>query len=348
MWSTNIRPEELHAAHTTKFLSSTSLLRISCCASESNMVLGLSLRVSWICLLLFSSGAAFPASKEDYKYPYIINWGSSGVPAPGSNLNSEGSQPSLASLQDDSDLQLASSASGNKPASSVAAGSSPSYKPNRFTYDSSSSEPSTPEVPSQTDGYVSPPVRPRSPPSTGTKTDSFALQPLPVAGSSGNSNMGSDVVAPQFPYPSGLAYPAGNMATLDSQESPVRYVAAATYDLWEGPQYGNPSTAGSLPWLAQPASGADSWLYNPSNWMPSPASRELSVFDPSVKMPQSLSEGAFLPRSSYIIQSRNGYRRASKVYSNTKYSPQSLDPPVFPSKPVKAPRRSPPASFTKG
>ncbi|XP_034534187.1 pro-resilin-like isoform X2 [Notolabrus celidotus] len=34
------------------------------------MLHALSLRVSWICLLLFSSGACFPATKDDYQYPY--------------------------------------------------------------------------------------------------------------------------------------------------------------------------------------------------------------------------------------------------------------------------------------
>ncbi|CAK6983277.1 nuclear pore complex protein NUP98A-like [Scomber scombrus] len=63
------------------------------------MVLGLSLRVSWICLLLFSSGACFPAT-GDYKYPYM---------APRSNLQSEGSF-----------ANQASSPTGNQSPSSMA------------------------------------------------------------------------------------------------------------------------------------------------------------------------------------------------------------------------------------
>ncbi|XP_049419309.1 uncharacterized protein LOC125880667 isoform X1 [Epinephelus fuscoguttatus] len=169
------------------------------------MMYGLSLRVSWICLLLFSSGACFPATKGDYRYPYT--WSSGGGSAPGSNLQSGGSRPPLVNLQYQPSVsyqqpqaapQQASSSTGNQSPSSVgapsaSAASSPSYEPNWFTvmYDSSSNKPaSAPEVPSQGVGYVSPNRLP-PPTDTGKKTPSFSVQPQSAAATSGNINMGS-------------------------------------------------------------------------------------------------------------------------------------------------------------
>ncbi len=257
----------------------------------------------------------------------------------------------------------------------MAAGSSPSYEPNRFivTYDPSSNKPSSaPAVPSQNAGYVSPPVGPAG---TGKKAPSFSVQPQPV-GTSINSNLGSSAAAfspvyeaSPFPLTSGSAYPAGaagNTATrydsgygwaryagtptaYDSGAGPARYAAApASWDFGDGPvPYGNPSSPG-LPWDAQPAGGAYGSLYDASSWMPSRSFPDFSAWDANGEMPQGVSETSPLPPSSYIIQSSNGYQRAREVLSHTKYSPEYPEPPVFAYRANKAPSQSPPLTGSKG
>ncbi|XP_067433188.1 uncharacterized protein [Thunnus thynnus] len=173
------------------------------------MALGLSLRVSWICLL-FSSGACFPATKGDYKYPYTATWLSAGGSAPGSsNLQSGGSHAPLVSQQHAPSanlqqpavsVQQASSPTGSQSPSSLGA---PSSMANSFLvrYDSSAAV-----APSSGAGYVSPPV------GTGTKTPSFSVQRQPAVGSSGTSNTGS--YSPVYEAPSlSSVYPAGNAGT---------------------------------------------------------------------------------------------------------------------------------------
>ncbi|XP_030256812.1 uncharacterized protein LOC115571504 [Sparus aurata] len=259
--------------------TSSRLLKVKLLLSDSNMALGLFGRLSWICVL-FSSGACFPATKGDYRYPYTATWGSAGGPAPGSNLQSEGSR--------------------------------------------------SPEVSSLSLGYVSPPV------GTGKKTPSFSAQLQPVAGTSGGSNLGPVYEAPQ----SGFAYPAGNTATAYSSGPSSGYnVAPLPYD-----NSGSPG----LPWVGQPAGGADASFYDPSNWMPSRPFPDLSVWDSGDQMSQGASETSPLPPSSYIVQSRNGYLRAREVLSHTNYSPEYPQPPGYPSKAVKAPSGSPPATGPKG
>ncbi|XP_049419310.1 uncharacterized protein LOC125880667 isoform X2 [Epinephelus fuscoguttatus] len=346
------------------------------------MMYGLSLRVSWICLLLFSSGACFPATKGDYRYPYT--WSSGGGSAPGSNLQSGGSRPPLVNLQYQPSVsyqqpqaapQQASSSTGNQSPSSVgapsaSAASSPSYEPNWFTvmYDSSSNKPaSAPEVPSQGVGYVSPNRLP-PPTDTGKKTPSFSVQPQSAAATSGNINMGSGGAASGPVYGAAPAYPAAGY--MDFGDGPVPYIGAPAASSFAGfYAYGAPaasSSAGSyaygapvaynsgggdsspgLPWSMQPAGGADSSFSDPSTWMPSRDFPDFSVWDSNAEMPQSMSETSPLPPSSYIIQSRNGYQRAQEFLSHTKYSPEYPEPPVFAAE-TEAPGMSPPEAGPKG
>ncbi|XP_031171591.1 nuclear envelope pore membrane protein POM 121-like [Sander lucioperca] len=209
------------------------------------MVYGLSLRVSWISLLLFSNSACFPAPK-DYRYAYTATWGSGGGTAPESNIQSKGSRPPLVNLQygpsanyqhPEADPQQASSPTGNQSPSrvrapSVAAGLSPSYEPNSFivSYDSSSNKPAS--TLSQDAGYFSPTARPLLPTGTRKKTPSFSVQSQYVAGTSGNANMDSSESASDPVYQASPAYPAGGDmdTTLDFGAGPVPYNGApATY-----------------------------------------------------------------------------------------------------------------------
>ncbi|XP_054454934.1 mucin-19-like [Anoplopoma fimbria] len=209
------------------------------------MVSGLSSWVSWICLLLFSSGASFPVTKRDY--PYTATWGFSGRSAPGSDVQSESLRPPLVNLQygpsanyqQGADPQQASSPTGNQSPSSlgapsVAAGSTPSYEPNQFIVspDSSSNKPaSAPETSAWVSGYGSRTAPP--PPASGTgKTPSFSVRPRSLTGTSGNSNVASSSAAsgpvrgaPPFPLPGLLYAAAGNKApTLDFGDGPVPYI----------------------------------------------------------------------------------------------------------------------------
>ncbi|XP_073346125.1 uncharacterized protein [Pagrus major] len=311
--------------------TSSRLLKINLLLSDSNMALGLFGRLSWICVL-FSSAACFPATKGDYRYPYTATWGSAGGPAPGgpapgSNLQSEGSRPPLVSLQREAAPQQASYPAANQSPSSAAAGSWQSFEPSRYVVTSGSR---SPEASSLSAGYVSPPV------GTGKKTPSFSVQPRPVAGTSGESDLGSVYEAPR----SGFAYPAGNTAAAyDSGPSSGYNVAPVSY--------ANAGPPG-LPWVEQPAGGADASFYDPSDWMPSRPFPDLSVWASGDQSPQSASETSPVPPSSYIVQSRNGYQRAREVLSHTQYSPEYPEPPVSPFRAVKAPSKSPRVTGPKG
>ncbi|XP_039990369.1 paternally-expressed gene 3 protein-like [Xiphias gladius] len=330
------------------------------------MVLGLSLRVSWICMLLFSSGACFPATKGDYKYPYTATWSASSGPG-SSNLQSGGSRHPLVSLQHEPSAksqqpevapQQPSFETGNQfpsrvGAPSVAAVSSLNYEPNRFivSYDSSSDKSaSAPEVPSQGAGYISPPVG-------AGKTPSFSVQPQPVSSTSGEPNVGSYRVTSSPVYEASpvlsFAYPANNAGKMPTSfgfgDGPVPYANEPTsFGFGDGPvpyaneptslgfgdgpvPYGYPSGAGSPSWDEQPAGEAYASAYGPSSWVPSRPFPDFSAWDSNAEEPQSTSETSPLPPSSYIIQSRNGYQRAREVLSHTKYSPEYPQPPIVPS-----------------
>ncbi|XP_051273032.1 uncharacterized protein LOC127373011 [Dicentrarchus labrax] len=277
------------------------------------MALGLALRVSWICLLL-SSGACFPATKGDYRYPYTPTWGSSGRPDPRSKPLSERSrlplQPQAAPYQAGTGNQFPSSLG----AAVGAAGSSQSYEPNRFivTYDSSSNKPS--------------------------RAPSFSVQHRPAAGPGGNTN----VAASSPVYSASFAYPAETAGTMAASSSlgagPGPYAAApATYPSYRPDPYAyvNPAVPGV-------AGGADSSFYDPSKWMPSSGFPDFSVWETdNQEMPQSVSDPFDVPPPP-IIQSWNGYQRAREDLSHTKYSLDYYDPPAFPLEAAKAPSKNPP------
>ncbi|KAE8283762.1 hypothetical protein D5F01_LYC17082 [Larimichthys crocea] len=312
-------------------------------------MLGLSLRVSWICLLLFSSAACFPATKGDYRYPYTVSSSDSSGSAHGSNPQPDHSRRPLVSLQHEA------ASSGSQSPSSVgapivAAGSSQSYEPNK-----PSSAPAGSDVPAYRPAHEASSFVTFADPAGHTAT-SFNFGPAPY-------DAGADLVdepvpyaTPEAAYPyaaagspspswfsSGFADPAGHTATTFRMDGPVPYAPAADLGDASVPYpYGSPG----LPWDEQPAGGADASFSDPSNWMPSRAFPDFNAWDSDSAMPyggmqQGPSETSPLPPSSYIIQSSNGYQRAREVLSHTKYSPEYPAPPVMPFRAPEAPRKSP-------
>ncbi|XP_034534194.1 apomucin-like [Notolabrus celidotus] len=126
------------------------------------MLHALSLRVSWICLLLFSSGACFPATKDEYQYPYAAV--SSDGPSPRSGAP-EGSRAPLISLQPQQAAVQEPAAAQQAPAAAATSYASPSYQPNSFVVNSASRPARNP----QGSGHVS-----------------FSAQSQPGAGSAGH------------------------------------------------------------------------------------------------------------------------------------------------------------------
>ncbi|KAM7370338.1 hypothetical protein PAMP_009894 [Pampus punctatissimus] len=268
------------------------------------MVLRLSLRVSWICLLLINSAACFPATKEDYKYPYTATWLANSGPAPRSlNVPSGGlfphHKPSANLQQPAAPVQQAGSPTSSQSSSNLATGSSPSYQPNTFlvAYDSRA------PVVSSGAGHVSPPV------STEKKSPSSPVQTQPADGIS----------------------------------LPPRPVSDFRVGYGDGPVvHRNPFADSSLDWgslpeghVASPSAGSAN---EPSVWIPSRPFPDFSVWDSAQEMPEGVShKRPPLPPSSYIIQSRNGYQRARKTFSHMKYSPEFPQLPAFGSKTVFVP-----------
>ncbi|XP_042364604.1 leucine-rich repeat extensin-like protein 5 [Plectropomus leopardus] len=345
----------------------------------SNMVDGLSLRVSWICVLLFSSAASFPATKGDYRYPYT--WRSGGGSAPGSDLQSEGSGL-LVKLQYEPEAapKKSSSPTGNQTPSSAAADSSP----NRFTVTFDSSGPGSA---SQSAGYVSPPLPP-PPPGPGKKAPGSSAGPQSAAW---NTFPALDFGDGPVPYIGGPPPSAGSLSAADDgrDDGPVFYGGAGAASQSAGyvspprpppppgpgkkapgssagPQSAAWASAsdGSSPYAAAP-SAADSadedsvpglpWASfpEPSSWMPSRDFPDFSVWDSNAEMQRSDAASNTSPElpSSYIVQSRNGYQRMHEFLSHTKYDPEYAAPPppqVFDSEPVEAPYWSPPETGSKG
>ncbi|KAM7381076.1 hypothetical protein PAMA_012082 [Pampus argenteus] len=253
------------------------------------MVLRLSLRVSWICLLLISSAACFPATKEDYRYPYTATWlANSGLAPRSLNVPSVGllphHKPSADLQQPAAPVQQAGSHVGSQSSSSLATGSSPSYQPNTFlvAYDSRA-----PVVPSGAE-HVSSPV------GTEKKSPSSPVQPQPADG----------IWMPPRPV-SNFRVGYGDGSAL----------------------LGSPFADSSLDWGSLPeglvASPSAGLVNGPSVWMPSRPFPDFGVLDSAQEMLEGVNqERPPLPPSSYIIQSRNGYQRARETFSHMKYSPE--------------------------
>ncbi|KAF0025938.1 hypothetical protein F2P81_022819 [Scophthalmus maximus] len=290
---------------------------------------GLSLRVSWTCLLLISSAVGFPA-KEGYRYPYAATWSSSGGPG--------ASRPPLASLLQESfagDQQLeAASQQSSSPSSEAApVAYSPGYVPYGFimSYGSSSEEPSSaPEVPVQSPGYVGVPLV------SWEETPSLFVPPQPSSGSSEHNNMASTREASSPKSEASQFVPLGVSDPSSIAHAFERYSRVASAP------YGNPSTAGSAP-EEQPEGRPSSSMYDLRERLASPDFPDFSFFDRTVEAPQG--ETSPLPPSSYIIQSRNGFLQAREVLSHMKYSPWYPQPPVFP---YDAPSKLPPMTGPKG
>ncbi|XP_059180085.1 uncharacterized protein LOC131959017 isoform X2 [Centropristis striata] len=316
-----------------------------------------SLRVSWICVLLFSSAYCFP-KPEDHTAPR----GFSGDAAPRTSPLFPGSQAALMDQQYGQSAgyqqpsQQPGAPTGNQSPSgvggpSVVLDTSPTYDPSRFLVSSgsSSNKPfSGPEVPSQGAGYVSPP-RPAN-------TGSSFVKPQP-AGTSGQSNVGSGGAAsgPVYAAPAWApAAPAwaGYGAYANTNTGPATYYTADTssygsyYAAPETSSYGSDSAPG-LPWVEQPVETSFS---DPSNWLPRGDFPDFSVWGSNgnskmSKTAESEEETSPIPSSTYIIQSGNGYLRGLEYRSHTNYAPEDPEPLVFVAEPVRAPR---PAAPSKG
>ncbi|XP_023274752.1 skin secretory protein xP2-like [Seriola lalandi dorsalis] len=347
------------------------------------MMLGLTLRVSWICLLL-RIAAGFPATKGDYKYPYTAigspsgSSGSSNFPSGGSFLP-QMSEPEAPAQQPSSPARFVAPGVAFAPLS---------YERNTFIrpYDSSADGSSkAPGVPSQGAGYASPPVfAPVSP-----------LQPQPGSGTVGN--LGSYAKAPALrigdgPMPYGsrsegaspmaygsrskgaspMAYGSRSSAsspTLRFGDGPMPYGSHSSSSspalrfgdgpmpygshssssspalrFGDGPMpYGSHSSAGSPLRDVQPAGEAYISFPLPDAQMASRPFPDWSVLEANAAAPDSQSETSPLPPSSYIIQSSDGYQQANVFLSHMKYSPEYLPPPE-----IKAPSKLPPMSRSKG
>ncbi|KAM8836132.1 uncharacterized protein AB9W97_001982 [Spinachia spinachia] len=206
------------------------------------MVSEVSLRVSWICLLMFSSGACFPF-KNEYKYPYARV---STSPAPASE-HYDGSRPEKTAQSGPAVYRplAAGTPTGNQSPNSKTTGSSPTYQLNQYV--------------------VAP--------------DSSATRAGPVA-------------PPKLPGSSAYAPPAGEAL----RNSPPG------------------------PYQARPAAGAESSSHN----------RMQSWFFPhfnvwgtaAVMLPRHQARPSGPSRSTVIIQSRNGYWRASELSSRSRYTPE--------------------------
>ncbi|XP_056222491.1 skin secretory protein xP2-like isoform X1 [Seriola aureovittata] len=303
------------------------------------MMLGLTLRVSWICLLL-SIAAGFPATKGDYKYPYTAigspsgSSGSSNFPSGGSFLP-QMSEPEAPAQQPSSPARFVAPSVAFAPLS---------YERNTFIrpYDSSADGSSkAPGVPSQGAGYASPPVfAPVSP-----------VQPQPGSGTVGN--LGSYPKAPALrfgdgPMPYG-SHSSASSPTLRFGDGPMPYgshssSSSPTLRFGDGPMpYGSHSSAGSPLRDVQPAGEAYISFPLPDAQMASRPFPDWSVLEANAAAPDSQSETSPLPPSSYIIQSSDGYQQANVFLSHMKYSPEYLPPPE-----IKAPSKLPPMSRSKG
>ncbi|XP_059180089.1 heterogeneous nuclear ribonucleoprotein 27C-like isoform X2 [Centropristis striata] len=304
-----------------------------------------SLRISWICVLLFSSAYCFP-KPEDYTAPR----GFSGDAAPRTSPLFPGSQAALMDQQYGQSAgyqqpsQQPGAPTGNQSPSgvggpSVVLGTSPTYDPS---------------------GYVSPP-RPAN-------TGSSFVKPQ-AAGTSGQSNVGSGGAAsgPVHTVPAWApAAPAwaGYGAYANTNTGPATYYTADTssygsydaapetssygsyYAAPETSSYGSDSAPG-LPWVEQPIETSFS---DPSNWLPRGDFPDFSVWGSNAnskmsKTAESEEETSPIPSSTYIIQSGNGYLRGLEYRSHTNYAPEDPEPLVFVAEPVRAPR---PAAPSKG
>ncbi|KAM7381077.1 hypothetical protein PAMA_012083 [Pampus argenteus] len=321
------------------------------------MVLRLSLRVSWICLLLISSAACFPATKEDYRYPYTATWlANSGLAPRSLNVPSVGllphHKPPADLQQPAAPVQQAGSHVGSQSSSSLATGSSPSYQPNTFlvAYDSRA-----PVVPSGAEHVSSPVGTEKKSPSSPVQpqpADGIWMPPRPVSNfrvgyGDGSALLGSPFADSSLDWgslPEGhVASPAVGSANNPSVWMPPHPVSDSNAGYGDGPALlGSPFADSSLDWGSLPeghvASPSAGLVNGPSVWMPSRPFPDFGVLDSAQEMLEGVKqERPPLPPSSYIIQSRNGYQRARETFSHMKYSPEFPQLLALGSKTVSAP-----------
>ncbi|XP_059180087.1 RNA-binding protein EWS-like [Centropristis striata] len=318
-----------------------------------------SLRVSWICVLLFSSAYCFP-KPEDHTAPR----GFSGDAAPRTSPLFPGSQAALMDQQYGQSAgyqqpsQQPGAPTGNQSPSgvggpSVVLGTSPTYDPSRFLVSSGSSS----DKPAST-GSFSVQHQPAGGAASGPVYAAPAWAPA-YGFSNANANTGPATyyTADTSSYGSYDAAPEtssyGSYDAAPETSSYGSYYAApetssygSYYAAPETSSYGSDSAPG-LPWVEQPVETSFS---DPSNWLPRGDFPDFSVWGSNAnskmsKTAESEEETSPIPSSTYIIQSGNGYLRGLEYRSHTNYAPEDPEPLVFVAEPVRAPR---PAAPSKG
>ncbi|CAJ1081382.1 apomucin-like [Xyrichtys novacula] len=305
------------------------------------MLHGLSLRVSWICLLLFSSGACFPAAIDDYQYPYT-DVSSVGL-SPRSGAP-DSHRPPLQSLEPAAAQEAEIQSPSTSGATSLA---SPSYQPNSFVVSSESRPARAP----QSSGYVSAPsfsMKPQSAASSGhfaayspaASAPSHSVAAYPAASSHfaapvsyGAPSMSYGAPAASHGGFGAASYPGG---AAPGGETRVVYSGAPSFG-FDGPTF-------ATEWAALPSIGFES--FDPNGWMPSRSFPDFTVWGPAEEEPanpdgkgkggkgvqdeeEEEQETFSVPSSSYIVQTRNGYQRARQVTSHMNYSPELPEPAVI-------------------
>ncbi|XP_065806034.1 uncharacterized protein [Labrus bergylta] len=163
-------------------------------------------------------------------------------------------------------------------------------------------------------------------------------------GNQSPSNPGAPEVPPQsvvYVSPPGQSQPHGGTAG----NSEVGVPLAAYRPIYDPANEGYPS------WPQQPAGGFQA-SFDPSSWMPSRSFPDFGVWsseDADGVTQQSNSRETArlpppLPPSSYIIQSRNGYWRATEDLSHMKYVPEYPEPQVTNYEVVETPQHSAPVA----
>ncbi|XP_073351469.1 uncharacterized protein [Pagrus major] len=329
------------------------------------MALGLLLRVSWICFLLFDGGAGSPAIKG-YGYPSVSDTHNIGDDGEDEGLSYDQSSWAAPNYQPTGPVYT----SYNKPAAAQQPAWAPSQqngaaerivngsprdwglenidKPLVFPLPSNPAKPQTGPVQPQTsfsDGmpatqsaadstYYASPTAYYAPASTSQAAKAPSFEPVDAGYGVVDFNTDSSAAGANIyhlTYEDVFQYPSENVAP---QGYGTVSNAAGGYDRAQ-PVY--PSSLGSFNNFGQTG-------YQPQNEVPLRPQKPANT--QKVATPQRVSEPIFppAPPPSYIIQSRNAYKQARYLLSHTKYSPEYPQPVAASSKGAKGPAPSQPAA----
>ncbi|XP_074519551.1 uncharacterized protein LOC141785259 [Halichoeres trimaculatus] len=289
------------------------------------MLPGLSQRVSWICLLLFSSAVCFPAI-DDYQYSYTD--ASTDDTAAQTSVEEPAPEPTMEMSAEDEMFsprsgvqqpaaaqQQAGSQSENQGPSGSATASWASYQPSNYGVSSTS----------RAGPSYSAPAAAYSPTYAAAPAPSYTT-PAAHGGFRGHGASGG-----YGGY--GAAYDGA--AEGPSSAGTLVYSGGAPSFRFEGPGFGNE-------YAPLPMVGFES--FNPNGWMPSRSFPDFTVWGAGevanegskhskgvkgVQQEEEEVETFSVPASSYIVQTRNGYQRAREVSSHMNYAPIMPEPAVI-------------------